>query len=83
MAMLRSAGRTPLIGRPLIEISPEVISSSPAIMLRSVDLPQPEGPTSTRNSPSSTEMLVSCSTCTLPKDLVTLSMSRKPMPATP
>ena len=25
-------------------------------MLSSVDLPQPEGPTSTRNSPSSTEM---------------------------
>ena len=83
MAMLRSAGLTPLMGRPLMKISPEVISSSPATMLSSVDLPQPEGPTSTRNSPSSTEMLVSWSTCTEPKDLVTFSMSRKPMAATP
>jgi hypothetical protein len=29
-----------------------VIVSSPAIMRRIVDLPQPEGPTSTMNSPS-------------------------------
>ena len=66
MAMLRSAGRTPFMERPLIAMSPEVISSSPAIMLSSVDLPQPDGPTRTRNSPSSTEMLVSCRTLTAP-----------------
>ncbi len=64
--MLRSAGRTPIIERPLIAISPEVISSSPAIMLSSVDLPQPEGPTSTRNSPSSIEMSVSWRIFTAP-----------------
>ena len=29
----------------------EVISSSPAIMRSSVDLPQPDGPTKTMNSP--------------------------------
>ena len=64
--MLRSAGRTPFIDRPLIAISPEVTSSSPAIMLSSVDLPQPDGPTSTRNSPSSIEMSVSCRILTAP-----------------
>ena len=64
--MLRSAGRTPFIDRPLIAMSPVVISSSPAIMFRSVDLPQPEGPTSTRNSPSSIEMSVSCRIFTVP-----------------
>jgi hypothetical protein len=30
-----------------MRMSPAVISSSPAIMRRKVDLPQPEGPTST------------------------------------
>ena len=38
--------------RPPIAISPPVTVSRPAIMLSSVDLPQPDGPTSTRNSPS-------------------------------
>ena len=32
---------------------PEVVSSKPATMRSSVDLPQPEGPTKTQNSPSS------------------------------
>ena len=36
-----------------MKMSPEVGASSPAIMRRSVDLPQPDGPTSTTNSPSS------------------------------
>jgi hypothetical protein len=38
---------------PADATSPSVVSSSPAIMRSSVDLPQPEGPTSTQNSPSS------------------------------
>jgi hypothetical protein len=33
-------------------ISPPLISSSPATMRSKVDLPQPEGPTMTMNSPS-------------------------------
>ena len=37
---------------PPIDTVPSVMSSSPAIMRRMVDLPQPEGPTSTTNSPS-------------------------------
>jgi hypothetical protein len=50
--MLRSLGSTRFTTRPPIEIVPSVIVSSPAIMRSSVDLPQPEGPTITMNSPS-------------------------------
>jgi hypothetical protein len=39
---------------PPMAISPPVMGSSPAIIRRSVDLPQPEGPTKTQNSPCST-----------------------------
>jgi hypothetical protein len=35
-----------------MSISPPEMSSSPAIMRSVVDLPQPEGPTRTTNSPS-------------------------------
>ena len=42
----RSRPRSP------IEIVPSVISSRPAIIRSSVDFPQPDGPTSTMNSPS-------------------------------
>src|SRR4051812_37977665 len=52
MAMSRSLGVSLLTTRPPIAISPPLISSSPAIMRSSVDLPQPEGPTSTVKSPS-------------------------------
>ena len=38
--------------RPSMEIVPALISSRPASMRSSVDLPQPDGPTSTMNSPS-------------------------------
>ena len=50
--MLRSFGCTSLTTRPLISSSPDVTSSSPAIIRKSVDLPQPDGPTNTTNSPS-------------------------------
>ena len=54
MAMSRSAGSIWLTMRPPISISPEVMVSSPATIRSSVDLPQPEGPTSTQNWPSPT-----------------------------
>src|SRR5213594_2908903 len=50
MAMSRSFGGKSLTIRSPIVISPAVISSSPAIILSVVDLPQPEGPTRTTNS---------------------------------
>ena len=52
MAMPRSAGATSLTSLPSMARSPAVMSSSPAIIRSSVDLPQPEGPTNTTNSPS-------------------------------
>ncbi|MCY1242261.1 hypothetical protein D9M72_552130 [compost metagenome] len=53
MAMSRSFGATSLTMRPSMRISPPLMSSSPASIRRSVDLPQPDGPTSVTNSPSS------------------------------
>src|SRR5947199_9157614 len=71
MAMSRSFGATPLTTRSPIAIRPPEISSSPAIIRKSVDLPQPEGPTSTQNSPSSTPMSTPCTTSVEPKLLRT------------
>ncbi len=52
MAMSRSAGSISLTTRPPISMVPPVMVSSPATMRSSVDLPQPDGPTSTQNCPS-------------------------------
>ena len=52
MAISRSIGSIWLTTRSPILISPPLTVSRPATMRRSVDLPQPEGPTKTRNSPS-------------------------------
>ena len=54
--------------RPPIEISPPVMFSRPAIMRSRVDLPQPEGPTSTTNSPSAISTSTPCRILVLPKD---------------
>src|SRR5204862_4990383 len=54
-----------------IEMVPEVMFSRPASMRSKVDLPQPEGPTSTTNSPSSIGIDTPCSTSKLPNDLRT------------
>src|SRR5882672_947647 len=48
--MSRSFGGTSLTIWPSTRISPSVMSSSPAIIRSVVDLPQPDGPTSTTNS---------------------------------
>ena len=66
MAMSRSRGASSLTTRPLTAISPPVIGSSPAIILRIVDLPQPEGPTRTMNSPSSISKFTPCTTSSAP-----------------
>ena len=52
MAMSRSLGGSSLTTRSPILSIPEVMSSSPAIIRRVVDLPHPDGPTITRNSAS-------------------------------
>ncbi len=51
---------------------PQVMLSSPATMRSSVDLPQPEGPTITTNSPSLMSIEMPWITLTAPKDLNTL-----------
>src|SRR4051812_7076880 len=78
--MSRSFGATRLTTRPPMAISPFVISSRPAIMRSNVDLPQPEGPTSTQNSPSSMVMSTPRMTCVDPNHfstpvMVTAAMS--------
>ena len=52
MATSRSRGCTWFTTSPSTTISPAVMASRPASMRNSVDLPQPDGPTSTTNSPS-------------------------------
>src|ERR1019366_9145298 len=75
MAMSRSFGSSWLTTRSPMRISPLVIASSPATMRSSVDLPQPEGPTMTTNSPSAmsadTPLMISKS----PKLFLTLRSS--------
>src|SRR3954452_888684 len=53
--MSRSLGATSLTTREPIVIDPPDASSSPATIRSAVDLPEPDGPTSTVNPPSSIE----------------------------
>src|SRR5712671_4738411 len=53
--------------RPPTTISPESASSSPATTRRIVLLPQPDGPSRTRNSPSAICSETSLTASTLPK----------------
>src|SRR3990167_706231 len=73
MAMWRCAGATPTTFLPAMRSSPSEGSSRPAMMLSSVDLPQPEGPTRIRNSPGATSISIFLRTSTalspLPKTL--------------
>ena len=54
MAMSRSFAGTALTTRSSMASRPDEIDSSPAIILSVVVLPQPDGPSSTKNSPSAT-----------------------------
>src|SRR6476619_2873064 len=69
--MSRSFGWTRLTTLPPMAIWPSVISSSPAIIRNSVDLPHPEGPTSTQNSPSAMPTSTPRITCVVPNHLWT------------
>ena len=65
--MSRSLDSTSLTTLPSMAMVPPVISSSPASMRSSVDLPQPDGPTSTMNSPSLMSKPMPWMTLVLPK----------------
>ena len=65
--MSRSFDSTSLTTLPSIAIVPSLISSRPASMRSRVDLPQPDGPTSTMNSPSSISKSMPWITFVVPK----------------
>src|SRR5215470_11054062 len=71
MAVSRSLGGNWLTTRSEIRISPPLMCSRPAIMRSKVDLPQPEGPTRTTNSPSAISTLTSWITYVDPNALRT------------
>src|SRR5712691_8323598 len=71
--MSRSLGSTPLMTRPSIATVPALTASSQATMRKRVDLPQPDGPTTTTSSPSPTAQLTPCTTSRAPYDLRTPS----------
>jgi len=71
MAIWRSRGSRWFTTRPAISISPSVMVSSPATMRSSVDLPQPDGPTTTMNSPSATSRSTPWITSSSPKRFFT------------
>src|SRR3954447_11284417 len=73
--MSRARGGRSVTSRPPIEIVPAVASSRPAIIRRSVDLPQPDGPTRTRNSPLPI-VSETPSTATTPPEKTLLRLSR-------
>jgi hypothetical protein len=52
MLVGRLLAGTPSMSLPSIITTPEVISSNPAMVRRSVVLPQPDGPSSEKNSPA-------------------------------
>jgi hypothetical protein len=84
MAMSRSRGGMSFTTVPPIAMSPEVISSSPAIMRSVVDLPQPDGPTSTTNSWSAISRSMPFTACTPPSySLTTLRSETFAMRAYP
>src|SRR5215218_5656002 len=68
-----SAGR----GRPSRRMVPPSIGSSRLIVRHRVDLPDPDGPTTTTTSPGSTSRSTSWSTCRSPNHLLTRSISSR------
>ena len=54
-SMIPNSRRGPVTGSPPAKISPPVMLSIPPIIISSVLLPQPLGPSSATNSPSATE----------------------------
>ena len=83
MAQLRTPGRSSVTSRSPIRIRPALALSSPAIIRRDVVLPQPEGPTSTTNSPSATSRSRAGITVTSPKRFSTRSSATRAMPPFP
>jgi hypothetical protein len=80
MAMPRRAGGSSLTLAPPIRRSPELMSSSPAISRKSVDLPHPDGPTNTVNERSGTVISTPATTSSPPKNFRTRLSSTSTIP---
>ena len=65
------------MSRPACTIRPALCTSSPAMMRRSVVLPQPEGPRKQMSSPARTARLTSFRATKLPNSLRMCSRTRK------
>ena len=66
MPTSRRCGGVPVMSRPSISNSPRWCWLKPAISRSSVDLPEPEGPSSAKNSPGSMRSVMSRNTSVLP-----------------
>ncbi|MNV26370.1 hypothetical protein D3C71_1174900 [compost metagenome] len=66
MAISRFDGCRSVTTCPSMTMSPEDGGNRPAIAFRSVDLPQPDGPTSTRKPPFSSSISMPLRISTLP-----------------
>ena len=73
MAISRSLGCRLFTSTSPIKMLPSSMASRPAIMLRVVDLPQPEGPRRVTNSPGSTRTFSRLTATTRPKRFVRFS----------
>ncbi len=80
MAILRSRGSRTVTSSPPIQMRPASALSRPATTLSKVLLPQPDGPSSTMNSPAATASEMSVSTATAPKLLAMPSMASALIP---
>src|SRR4051812_40100758 len=83
MASLRLPGASPVTSRPSMLMVPPLVSSRPAINLSKVDLPQPEGPTKTTNSPFSMTRSMPGMMTVDPKDFDTFLSVMFPMVSSP
>ena len=71
----RRCGGTPVTSTPSTRIVPASGSSKPPIIRSSVVLPQPEGPSSEKNSPRRIASVTSSTATKSPKRLLTPSIS--------
>src|SRR5690606_33463414 len=76
IAMRRCAGGSLVTSRPSIRMRPLLGVSSPAIIRSVVDLPQPDGPSSTTKAPACAEKLASSTATAVPQCLLTCSSAR-------
>src|SRR6056297_202020 len=81
--MPRSFGERAFTRLPPMYMSPAVMSSSPATRRSRVDLPQPDGPTNTTNSPSSMSRSTPWMISTPPKRLTTFLRTTSAIAASP